>query len=142
MRFVNIYYIEMEDELYVLIGYDDLNKTVDPKLLLKYFNNDNQSSHYYPRNECTDDMISSFIENDDYVDTKKIKHNGSNDSASIHSQRVASLINLINNNKLLDAVILHVDSETNKLLDIEDGYHRWRACLYTNKQMRVKIYYL
>ena len=57
------------------------------------------------------------------------------DTPEYHAQRIASLINLINNNIIPDIIMIYIMEDGT--FEIDDGHHRLRAYMYLNMDMPV-----
>ena len=112
------------------IDYDPKSDTIDNVKLLTLLDE-------MPCDTVSDDMIASYLDKQYFIDTRVIKHNGDMDPPEIHAQRIASLILLIYDGVMLDPVRIYVTDF--KFDGIDDGFHRFRAHLYTNTRMRVNL---
>ena len=89
----------------------------------------------YPYSEVSDADISAQIACENFVDVSdKNPHYGSHTSLNEHVIRIASLVRLIEKGVKLDPIELYfVRTREGRLaVEIVDGFHRTRACMYCN----------
>lgn len=92
-----------------------------------------------PYDDVNDEMIKKYIKNNNFINTYDGNHKGYLDSNEHHAQRIASLVNLINNNIDINPVILicsYINNKVFKVDGIDDGWHRMRASIYSNKPIK------
>lgn len=92
---------------------------------------------YFPYKDITNKDIEYYLEKKQFIDTLNTQHNGYNDTIQNHAQRIASLINLIQNNNIINPIHIYI---VNNNYEIEDGHHRLRAFYYLNKKIPVILW--
>ena len=88
---------------------------------------------YIPYEECTNLEIQTFLDNKDFVDVStQITSPIHLDTPALHSQRIASFVNLISSKNELGELCLYVviDENNDIFLEFDDGHHLLRAYLF------------
>jgi len=107
-----------------------LIKVVD---ILKKINEPN----YVPYKHITNSDIEYFLKNKQFTYTLNTQYTFYADPIQNHAQRIASIINLIQNNIIINPVHIYIINDN---YEIEDGYHRLRAFYYLNKKIPVILW--
>ena len=106
---------------------------------LKIINNIQKfEKNFFPYDNVDDKQIKYYLETKNFIDVSDGHHNGYMDSSDIHAQRIASIVNLINNNVNINPVIIY---NVNGQYEIDDGHHRLRAYHFINKNIPVIFEY-
>ena len=92
---------------------------------------------YFPYKDIKNEDIEYFLENKQFIDTLNTQHNGYKDTIQNHAQRIASIINLIQNNIIINPVHIYIVDGN---YEIEDGHHYLRAFYYLNKRIPVILW--
>lgn len=88
-----------------------------------------------PYKAVSDNMIRECIRNKDFADLTK-EHKGPVTYTKDHAKRIATLVDMIEKGKELDPIFLLIYGDN---IVMEDGYHRFRAYLYTGKLVHVDV---
>ena len=92
---------------------------------------------YFPYKHITNKDIKYFLENKQFIDTLNTQHNDYEDTIHNHAQRIASIINLIQNNIIINPIYIYIINDN---YEIEEGHHRLRAFYYLNKRIPVILW--